>query len=536
MNVDIDAQTASLAEHKVGTELDRLAKTELARMRRAILAKQRREQSRYIGAALADAAGTRYTPGELAAACGGAIAAALASTRSMRLTADDWGDLRSDLMMAALKHGAECDARRTTPDTPPRDERNGTGRPAEVLAYIDRWLAQPVRLARTVGHPDSATLPRREDLAGKEQRDPGAYLHGAARHLVAKIAERGATDTDKRASTAEVDAAAVKDATSDPLSMAELGAALKVSKREAWALEAAAGTAPAELAAEHAKTLGAMRTALDKGRTSLRARTDADTLRSLAATLRHRPDPATAPDWTLPMLNGARPMYPTERNAPTGAARAADVIRYMDEVLALTIDVPAAALERADLHTRGTADARRNTKTPRTTGGYLVTDHPTALLIGADGRHRLVPAIGPVNVRTMPADLPTLNRRAINGHRLWTAMHPHNRPHPPVAYSPPRAYRPEHIDLTGADYRPVPTVRPPVGHPETDYVPTKTHGGGGSLAGKPCQAHSGAFTPNIVKDLTARRIHAIQANRRVRDDARKAAQTAGKLTVLPAGA
>src|SRR4051794_35757663 len=111
MNVDIDAQTASLAEHKVGTELDRLAKTELARMRRAILAKQRREQSRYIGAALADAAGTRYTPGELAAACGGAIAAALASTRSMRLTADDWGDLRSDLMMAALKHDAECDAR-----------------------------------------------------------------------------------------------------------------------------------------------------------------------------------------------------------------------------------------------------------------------------------------------------------------------------------------------------------------------------------------------------------------------------------------
>jgi hypothetical protein len=550
--VDVDAQTADLAEHKIGTELDRLAATELARMRRAIAAKERREQSRYIGAALADVAGSRYTPGELAAACTGAIRAALASTRGMRLTADDWSDLRSDLMVAALRRAYDCDLTRVGS---PRImvERTGTGRPADVLAYVDRWLRQPARLRIAVGDADNAKMPRREDLAGKEQRDPGAYLHGAARNLVAKIAERGATDTEKRASTAETDAAAAKDAPSDPLNMTELGAALKASKREQWALENAAGAAPAELAAEHGKSLGAMRTALDKGRNSLRARTDANSLRALGAALRTAPDPSMAPDWTLTMLR-VRPLYPTPRNAPIGAARAADVLRYIAAVEASMVDVPASALETADAHLRRTADTRRNSDAPRSTGGWLTTDHPVALVPapctcqtahpdapcdGCDDRWRIVPAIGPVNVRTMAADLPTLNRRALNGHRLWTALALRNRPCQPVAYSAPRPYRAVHLDLTDARTMPARTPHAPLGHPASDYVPAynphwQDAPSGGATPVIPTRTATGPLTMAVRADLTERRHYAIQAARRARLDERERAITDGKLTILPA--
>jgi hypothetical protein len=529
--IDAAPKTEDLAEHKLGTELDRLAATELARMRRAIAAKERRVQAAYITEALATEAGTRYTPGELAAACGAAIALALKSTRGMRLTSDDWSDLRGDLIVAAMDRGARCDAERGELARIP-GERTGTGSPADVLSYIARWERRPIALRAALSAPQQ--LPRREDLAGKGKTEGLAYLSGAARHLVALLARNGVADRDHRATDAQTEAATLPDTPGDALSMGELADALNVTKRERWAMDAAAGAQSADLAAEHGKTTGAMAVALTGGRNALRARTNPADLRDLAADLRNAPRAGSAATGTLPMLTH-RPMYPTPRNAPLGAARAASVLRYIDAVERATIDVPAAALEAADVALRWSADTRRNVKAPRTTGGWLTTTRPTAL-VERNGHRAIVPAIGPAHLRTVPADLPTIDRRALIGPKYLAAMaqparSQHTLPTRTRWITDPTNVSGYHHPADS--YAPLPTPR----HDFNGYRETPDTGGATVTAGKAQsksrKAPGHGFTPAVLADLAARRMAELQGRRDARESLRAAAKAAGKLRVLP---
>jgi hypothetical protein len=530
--IDAAPKTEDLAEHKLGTELDRLAATELARMRRAIAAKERRVQAAYITEALATEAGTRYTPGELAAACGAAIALALKSTRGMRLTSDDWSDLRGDLIVAAMDRGARCDAERGELARIP-GERTGTGSPADVLSYIARWERRPIALRAALSAPQQ--LPRREDLAGKGKTEGLAYLSGAARHLVALLARNGVADRDHRATDAQTEAATLPDTPGDALSMGELADALNVTKRERWAMDAAAGAQSADLAAEHGKTTGAMAVALTGGRNALRNRTNPGRPARPRRRPPERPAPGSAATGTLPMLTH-RPMYPTPRNAPLGAARAASVLRYIDAVERATIDVPAAALEAADVALRWSADTRRNVKAPRTTGGWLTTTRPTAL-VERNGHRAIVPAIGPAHLRTVPADLPTIDRRALIGPKYLAAMaqparSQHTLPTRTRWITDPNNVSGHH---PAADsYAPLPTPR----HDFNGYRQTPDTGGATVTAGKAQsksrKAPGHGFTPAVLADLAARRMAELQGRRDARESLRAAAKAAGKLRVLPA--
>lgn len=494
--IDTAAKTEDLGEHKLGTELDRLAATELARMRRAINAKERRVQAGYIAAALETEAGSRYTSGELAAACGAAIALALKSTRGMRLTSDDWSDLRGDLIVAALERGQRCNLE--------RGER-------------------------------PSLMPRREDLAGKGKTDGLAYLSGTARRLVADIAERGKTDRDKRASDADTEAATAADAPADALSMADLADALNASKRERWAMESAAGAQSADLAAEQGKTLSAMSTALTAGRNTLRTRTSPGDLRDLAADLRSAPRPGSVATGTVSMLR-TRPMYPTDRNVTPGAERDASVLNYIQAVWDATTEVPASALETADVALRWSADTRRNAKAPRTTGGWLTTTRPTAI-VTRNGHRAIVPAHGPAALRTLAADLPTIDRRALIGPRYLRAMQApartrHTLPTRPRWITDPANVSGHHT--TADAYLPMPTPR----HDFNGYRETPDLGGktvsAGKAQSKSRKAPGHGFTPAILARLATLRTAQIQGAREARESARETARKAGKLKLLPA--
>lgn len=513
--VNTAAQSEDLGEHKVQTELDRLTQNEIAAFAAARTRRNKAETDAAVKAALAAEAGTRYTAPELAAACGAAISLALRGTRSMRLTSDDWSDLRSDLIVAALEHGAKQNIAR--------------------------------------GEAPSM-MPRREDLAGKDKAEGLAYLSGTARRLLADLAADGASWRDRWGRTEEAEEAEHTEAEDADLTADDLAAHLAATTRERWAIKHAVETCPiADLAAVEGKTAHGMRESIHKGRKSLAAKVDAKALRAEAAEMRGTPI-ADLADLPPVVFIGRRPLRPSRyRPRPAAIMRprtalpgrpakltrpsaALDVLRYIAEAEAAIVERPAALAEAAEARTRQTVEPRRNRPTPPAAPRMIREAPRPAIKWGRGRKGKVLPTEGPTRLTWHLADLPTIDRRAIRGRILWTAMATHRAKAPqgpsrplslasdlPLEGSCPLSLPAEHGRPDGDRMRPVPEHRRnPMGAKVTS--PAVKHP-------RYAKSHAGMLTAEVTADLAARRLADLAARKAARLAERKAAR---KVTVLPA--
>lgn len=501
-SVNTAAQTEDLGEHKVQTELDRLTQNEIAAFAAARTRRNRAETDAAVKAALAAEAGSRYTAAELAAACGAALSLVLSDTRGMRLTPDDWSDLRSDLMLAAIERGQRCN--------------------------LDRGEAPSL-------------MPRREDLAGKDRTDGLAYLSGAARRLAADLAKGGAEAREAAAPLSEQDAAEAADATVADLTADDLAAMLSATERERWVIQHATTTAKvADVAAEHGKTLKGMEMSLRKGRVTLAAKTSPRDLRNLAAAARENPLPDAKPTGTVAFI-GRRPLAALgRRNRPTYRNGAMDVLRYIAEAEAAIVEHPATLAEAADTLTRASTDGRRNAKTAPAHPAGMVIEPPKPHVLdnGKPGRQALAATIGPCRLTWRLADLPDLAAEGV------TAL---------MRASIARRYPDRRVKATGGPMRPLSlasdlplegscplTLPAEHGRPDGDRlraVPEYRRTPMGGKVTSPAvkhprysKSHAGMLTAEVTAECSRRRLAELAAREAARKAERKAAR---KVTIIP---
>lgn len=476
-SIDTAPQSESLAEHKLGTELDRLAAQEARRFAALRRKAEEAQTNRAIAAALASEAGTRYTPAELAAACGAAISTALRGTRGMRLTPDDWADLRSDLMLAAIERGQRCNL--------DRGER-------------------------------PSLMPRREDLAGKSRTDGMAYLVSTARNLAADLAATGKGERDLATAPPEEPAAA-------DLTAADLATIVGLeTDRAVWAIRHAVENVPlVDLAAEAGKTAKGMERAAAKGREAIRASTDPRSIREAAQAARKRAENGLTCDCGDPTCTEVAdavilpepPGMVTLARRPIGAPtrrhwqanprdHAVSVLRYIDAVEASLVECPAAVAEHADRLTRATSATRRNDITRRAplAGPEAPTPEGVGRLIG-----RKVRAAALESMRRAPVAL--------------EACYPARRPTESGT-----------VDTTGASYSVPAWPRRKVNAKRDARTGQRT---ASPMARKPrySKAH-GPMTEAVTWELSALRQVDLAQTRAAWQAMREEAKRAGKLTLI----
>lgn len=328
--VSTAAQSESLSETTLLTELERQAEQELRSMLIAKARRERAESAAFTAAALADPAGMRIDAPTLWNRCSAAVNLARKATR-VPLSEDDFRDAVADLVCTAIRNDTAADRMRPA-SAQPYWHRRRTADPVQALFHApygtpraDARMAKLERDAALFG----GTLPRagRCAMPWLQATANGRLKDRAAAHASSGVTSTGDLDTAAAASTGRYLA---------DLTAADVVAATGIDAAPAViALRSAIdGEALSDIGAELGMSHATARKSAQRGRSILADRWE-DIARAIAA------DPADPLDsWAiarsaLERLHCERPdragaTYSTAPAALPPIRTAADVLRRMD--------------------------------------------------------------------------------------------------------------------------------------------------------------------------------------------------------------